>query len=180
MDVQVSRLVRQLRAGSQTGQVLCDRLEMSRPTLSRLMEVCRRAHPGFLCQIGAARSTRYAWAKAIDPVTGMDPVTGLEEAVNQPWNITVHHVNRQGALQVMGTLTVLEADEYLFEYENDEALTRRFPNGWIPALIHHLSQHPAPCPAPPNAPLAPPLMALVFMLIAEMAPNGAKDLTPGF
>ena len=139
MDVQVSRLVRQLRAGSQTGQVLCDRLEMSRPTLSRLMEACRRAHPGFLCQIGAARSTRYAWAKAMDPVTGVgpvtgvDPVTGLEEAVNKPWNIPVHHVNRQGALQVMGTLTVLEAGEYLFEYGNDDALTKRFPNGWIRA-----------------------------------------------
>lgn len=117
MDAQVSHLIRVLRTGSQTGQNLCDRLKISRPTLSRLMEDCQRAHPGFLCRIGAARSTRYAWAKT------------MEDAADQPWAIPVHHVDRQGALQAVGTLTVLEADEYLLQPNND--LARRFPNGWI-------------------------------------------------
>ena len=121
MDAQTDRLARLLRSGSQTGQALCDRLDVSRATLSRLMENCQSAHPGFLCRIGAARSTRYAWAKV------------AEDAADQPWVIPVYHVDRQGALQAAGMLTVLEADEYWFEPNVDEAssLVGRFPNGWI-------------------------------------------------
>lgn len=121
MNAQTDRLARLLRAGSQTGQTLCDRLNVSRATLSRLMEGCQSAYPGFLCRIGAARSTRYAWAKA------------AENLVDQPWVISVYHVDRQGALRSAGMLTILEADEYWFKPNADEAssLLRRFPNGWI-------------------------------------------------
>ncbi len=121
MDVQTDRLARLLRAGSQTGQTLCERLNVSRATLSRMMENCRSANPGFLRRIGAARSTRYAWAKA------------AEDAADQPWVIPVYQVDRQGVLQSIGTLTVLEADEYCFESSADEvsSMVWRFPNGWI-------------------------------------------------
>lgn len=121
MDTQTDRLARLLRSGSQTGQTLCDRLNVSRATLSRVMENSRGAYPGFLLRIGAARSTRYAWAKAAEDVSG------------QPWVIPVYQVDRQGTLQSAGTLTVLEADEYCFELSADEtsSMMLRFPNGWI-------------------------------------------------
>ncbi|MBU2764948.1 type II toxin-antitoxin system HipA family toxin YjjJ [Acidithiobacillus ferrivorans] len=121
MNTQTPHLIRLLRNGSQTGQRLCERMDVSRATLSRLMEDCQSEHPGFLCQIGAARSTRYAWAKPD------------ENHPDQPWNIPVYHVDRHGVLQSDGTLTVLEADEYLFTPSN--ALrsrdTNRYPGGWM-------------------------------------------------
>ena len=121
MDAQTDRLARLLRAGSQTGQSLCDQMSVSPATLSRLMKDCENAYPGFLCRIGAARSTRYAWAKAVEDVAG------------QPWVIHVYQVDRQGALQSVGRLTVLEADEYRFERSADEALSvsGQFPDGWL-------------------------------------------------
>lgn len=93
---------------------------VSRPTLSRLMDDCRRTYPGFLCQIGAARSTRYAWA------------VSMVDHPNQPWVIPVYEVIPSGDVQPFGILTVLHADEYLFAPERLETAWR-FPKGWIRA-----------------------------------------------
>lgn len=121
MPTRIPQLIRLLHTGSQTGQILCERLRISRPTLSRLMNACEREHPGFLCQIGAARSTRYAWAKPDG------------QHLDKPWKIPIYHVDRQGVPQLDGTLTVLEADEYFFAAcdalrSGDD---NRYPDGWI-------------------------------------------------
>lgn len=120
MEERVRRLVRLLQGGSQTGQDICRQMGVSRPTLSRLMDDCREAYPGFLCQIGSARSTRYAMAASV------------VDHPNRPWAIPVYEVIPSGHVQTFGVLTVLHADEYLFAPENAE-MARRFPKGWIRA-----------------------------------------------
>ncbi|MHB8365554.1 MAG: HipA domain-containing protein [Acidithiobacillus sp.] len=120
MEERTRRLVRLLQGGSQTGQDICRQMGVSRPTLSRLMDDCREAYPGFLCQIGSARSTRYAWAASV------------VDHPNRPWAIPVYEVIPSGHVRTFGVLTVLHADEYLFAPENAE-MAQRFPRGWIRA-----------------------------------------------
>ena len=120
MGASVDSLARLLRSGSKKGQDLRDRLGVSPPTLSRLMERCQRERPGFLCKIGAARATRYAWAKAVDG----DP--------SRPWRISVYRVDGQGTLLPFGALTVLEADEYIFTPgPGAQSMAGRLPKGWV-------------------------------------------------
>lgn len=120
MEERVRRLIRRLQGGSQTGQDICRQMGVSRPTLSRLMDDCREAYPGFLCQIGSARSTRYAWTVSV------------VDHPNRPWAVPVYEVTPSGHVQTFGMLTVLHADEYLFTPESAET-ARRFPRGWIRA-----------------------------------------------
>lgn len=119
MEEKTRHLIRVLRSGSQTAQDICARLAVSRSALSRVMEACRNEYPGFLCQIGAARATRYAWA--------------VPEANNpdQPWVIPVYEIGLSGEERLFGTLTVLHGDEYLFASEGDQE--QRFPQSWLRA-----------------------------------------------
>lgn len=119
MEEKTRHLIRVLRSGSQTAQDICAWLAVSRSALSRVMETCRNDYPGFLCQIGAARATRYAWA--------------MPEANNpdHPWRIPVYEMGLSGEEQLFGTLTVLHGDEYLFAPTGDP--DQRFPQGWLRA-----------------------------------------------
>lgn len=113
-------LNRILRNGSQTGAEICVQLGLSRPTLTRLLADYDTVFPGFLCRIGAARSTRYAMAMPNPQRPG------------DPWRVQVYHVDQNGIIHRDGQIIVLHADEYQLVLEDaPSGVLETFPDGWV-------------------------------------------------